>query len=309
MNFIKGIVMSKVRAFVQLLFIVLSFSIYAEDQKNFHLTFDDGPSGAATTKILDILKQEGVKATFFVVGNKITEKNLPIIKRMKEEGHVVGFHANRHISFYTGKEIGGSAKIDLFKEDGIYNKEKAKEMLVPPKIAREYIDNIFRFPGGNGAINYVPKTPVLKSKHEQLQDILCKDCLFQGDIGWDIDSDDWRFTKKQPEKIINNVLRQCEKTKAGVVLMHDNHSAGALEQLIKEMKSRKYKLSPLNTAFRQDYVSTCSAKKIPCMPRDFTTPENYYDNAELRDCPAIEECQAPPVKNDFEKIIDRAGVQ
>jgi len=60
-----------------------------------YLTFDDGPSENWTPKILDILKEKGVKATFFVVGDKA--KRCPdIVKRIVEEGHGIGNHTYTH---------------------------------------------------------------------------------------------------------------------------------------------------------------------------------------------------------------------
>lgn len=73
--------------------------------KIIYLTFDDGPSDRVTPKILDILKEEGVKATFFIIGkNAETRKNL--IKREIAEGHTVGVHSYTHKygDIYSSKE-------------------------------------------------------------------------------------------------------------------------------------------------------------------------------------------------------------
>ena len=59
------------------------------------LTFDDGPSGAITEKLLDGLAARNVKATFFLCGYRI-EKFPEIAQRMAEEGHELGLHSNRH---------------------------------------------------------------------------------------------------------------------------------------------------------------------------------------------------------------------
>ncbi|RXZ81572.1 polysaccharide deacetylase family protein [Paenibacillaceae bacterium] len=59
------------------------------------LTFDDAPDGVFTPKVLDILKKEGVKATFFVVGNRV-EAHPDMMKRIIDEGHVVGNHSYNH---------------------------------------------------------------------------------------------------------------------------------------------------------------------------------------------------------------------
>lgn len=59
------------------------------------MTFDDGPS-SVTPKILDVLKQENVKATFFVLGSRV-EKMPDMVKRMYEEGHYVASHGYSHV--------------------------------------------------------------------------------------------------------------------------------------------------------------------------------------------------------------------
>lgn len=64
-------------------------------EKIVYLTFDDGPSFIVTPRILDILKEKEVKATFFVVGNKIQDRE-EILKRIKEEGHAIGLHTFTH---------------------------------------------------------------------------------------------------------------------------------------------------------------------------------------------------------------------
>jgi peptidoglycan/xylan/chitin deacetylase (PgdA/CDA1 family) len=66
----------------------------AED-KQLLLTFDDGPDERWTPKILDILKKYHVHAAFFLVGLQ-AERNLPIVKRIYEEGHILGNHTFTH---------------------------------------------------------------------------------------------------------------------------------------------------------------------------------------------------------------------
>ena len=69
---------------------------YADSQQScVYLTFDDGPSDRVTPKILDTLKDEGVKATFFIVG-KSAETRRPIVKRAFDEGHTIGVHSYTH---------------------------------------------------------------------------------------------------------------------------------------------------------------------------------------------------------------------
>lgn len=64
------------------------------------LTFDDGPHGTYTAELLDGLKQRGVVASFFVLGEHI-EGNEELVLRMKEEGHLIGNHTFSHVKLDT----------------------------------------------------------------------------------------------------------------------------------------------------------------------------------------------------------------
>ncbi|MCM8709681.1 polysaccharide deacetylase [Clostridium sp. SYSU_GA19001] len=105
------------------------------EQKNIYLTFDDGPSYIVTSKILDILKEKEVKATFFVVGNKI-EGREDILKRMYEEGHSIGLHTftHKYRQIYSSHE-------KFIKEMDDTGKEVNRVLGFTPKI--------IRFPGGS----------------------------------------------------------------------------------------------------------------------------------------------------------------
>jgi len=75
----------------------LSYSSIQTDQKVLAMTFDDGPHPSLTPKLLDILKQRNIKATFFVVG-KNAKAYPQIIRRIIEEGHEIGNHTWTHAS-------------------------------------------------------------------------------------------------------------------------------------------------------------------------------------------------------------------
>ncbi len=59
------------------------------------ITFDDGPNPVATPRILDVLKQEGVQATFFVLGRH-ADRWPALVRRMSDEGHQLGNHGYHH---------------------------------------------------------------------------------------------------------------------------------------------------------------------------------------------------------------------
>ena len=90
-----------------LITLIFSFSVLAtaskpikaaqleESTKKIFLTFDDGPGGKVTEEILNTLKENDVKATFFLIG-ELVEKHPDLVKRMNDEGHSIGVHTFTH---------------------------------------------------------------------------------------------------------------------------------------------------------------------------------------------------------------------
>ena len=71
-------------------------NIYHSEEKVAYLTFDDGPSKSVTPMLLDLLKQENIKVTFFVLGSR-AELNPDLIRREYNEGHYIANHGYSHI--------------------------------------------------------------------------------------------------------------------------------------------------------------------------------------------------------------------
>lgn len=69
------------------------------------ITFDDGPNPDYTPGLLEGLKERGVKATFFLLGEEV-ERYPEIVKQMKQDGHLIGVHSYQHVNF---KEVGTTA--------------------------------------------------------------------------------------------------------------------------------------------------------------------------------------------------------
>jgi peptidoglycan/xylan/chitin deacetylase (PgdA/CDA1 family) len=65
----------------------------ASGRKVVYLTFDDGPNPAVTPKLLDLLKEKNVRASFFLIDTYVNETTAPIVRRIFEEGHTVGQHS------------------------------------------------------------------------------------------------------------------------------------------------------------------------------------------------------------------------
>ena len=112
-------------------------SLNSCDEKVAYLTFDDGPTIKATPKILDILKEEDIKASFFVIGKYL--KNHPdIVKREYEEGHYIANHGYDH----------NNSKLYASSESFI-NEVKSTDLEIGKAIGNlNYCSHIFRFPNG-----------------------------------------------------------------------------------------------------------------------------------------------------------------
>lgn len=95
-------------------------------QKVIYLTFDAGYENGCTAKILDTLKKHEVSAAFFLVGNYI-EKNADLVRRMVEEGHIVGNHTMHHYDMSKISEKAAFAK-ELQDLEDLYKETTGKEL-------------------------------------------------------------------------------------------------------------------------------------------------------------------------------------
>jgi len=184
------------------------------------LTFDDGPWPNTTSKILAILKEKNIKATFFMIGQNL--KNFPQLgQQVVADGHAIGNHTWHHWhrqmnEFTAAREIDDTAAL-LYKTTGVKT-------------------SLFRPPNGflsNGLADYARKQ----------NDVV---------VLWSIDSGDWHKRGVSVEGLVNHVL---QKAKPGaIVLMHDGSGVStvghvsslrsltveALPKIIDELKKQNY---------------------------------------------------------------------
>ncbi len=117
-----------------------------KEEKIAYLTFDDGPTLKATEKILDILKEEEIKATFFVVGKHVKE-HPELVKRAYEEGHYIANHGYHH----DNKKLYSS-------NENFINEIKNTDIEIGKAIGIEnYCSHVFRFPNGYMSSHYKAK--------------------------------------------------------------------------------------------------------------------------------------------------------
>ena len=194
-----------------------------KEGKRVFLTFDDGPSTSVTPHILDTLKKYNIKATFFVLGNRVSD-NAELIKREYNEGHYIANHGYSH----RYDKIYASSK-NVLKE---YNKT---EQEIKKALGDEnYSSNLFRFPGGSIGGEYD------KIKEKAKIDLERNQIAY---LDWNALTNDaaGAYTK---EKIIKNLKKTVGNKNNVVVLMHDAPDKiltyETLEDIIKYLQEKGY---------------------------------------------------------------------
>lgn len=191
-----------------------------------YLTFDDGPS-STTSKVLDILKKENIKATFFIVN--YNDYYIDTIKRIVREGHTIGLHSYTHNYKYI------YSSEDAYFEDLLKLKDKLKN-------TTGIDSNIIRFPGGS--------SNTISSFNKGIMSRLSKLVKETGYryFDWTIDSKDAGGAKNS-EDVYNNVIKNLKANRNNMVLMHDfgnnQKTVDSLEKIIKEAKEKGYSFSKI----------------------------------------------------------------
>lgn len=199
-------------------------NIYKSDTKRVFLTFDDGPS-EVTNQILDTLKQEKVKATFFVLGSNV--KILPnVVKRIYDEGHYIANHGYSHV--YSKIYASPQTVLDEFNQCN----DAVKEAIQVP----EYNSHLFRFPGGLVGGKYA----TIKNEANEL--------LKQNEVmhvDWNSLTGDAETNNLSIEFELQRLRETSEGKNSLVILMHDAQAkkttADALPNIIAYLKEQGYK--------------------------------------------------------------------
>jgi peptidoglycan-N-acetylglucosamine deacetylase len=113
--------------------------------KHLYLTFDDGPIPGPTEFVLDILKKNTVKATFFCIGDNV-RKHPSVFNRILAEGHCVGNHTFNHLSGWSTENSKFLQNVQAF-ETTIADKQKSSHLFRPPygRIKRSQIKGLSDF--------------------------------------------------------------------------------------------------------------------------------------------------------------------
>ena len=235
----------------------------------FTLTFDDGPHATRTPKVLDVLKKHDVKAIFFVLTSQINDSTFPIIKRMLDEGHLVGSHGLTH-----------DRARDLTKAE--WKKKITKSFTDLAKwhklAGHEFTKHYYRFPYGEyGTRSDYHHINALKEVSQELMGENCINMAF-----WDVDTADWvpgMTSKEVAQNIIvhneggtfidfkrvgstyvKNPINLKNPPVGGVVLQHDVHeiTAQAVDLFIQYAKNSGVALPRIDDVEEFRITKNCS---------------------------------------------------
>jgi len=219
------------------------------------LTFDDGPLPPYTNRILDTLKSECVKATFFLVGRMV--RGYPsIVRRIYNDGHTIANHSQNHpFTFHKMTVEQASAEI----EEGF---ESLRSVLGNPKAVSPF----FRIPG---LLRQPAVEQYLSSRNY---------------MTWSVDflADDW--TRISASEVASRAISRMEAHRKGILLLHDIQPATALAfpEILSELKARGYKIVHVVPA-------------TPDRPKTVTTPEQWVARGAVPDRVAAEQRVWPRV--------------
>lgn len=198
-------------------------NIYNSETKRVFLTFDDGPSKTVTTKVLDILKQENIKATFFLLGSRV-DLYPEIIKREYDEGHYLASHGYSHV--YSQIYASPHNTLDEYNKSLTSIRNAIGE--------QEFNPHLFRFPGGYKGGKYA-------QIKEQAAQLLNQNGILN--IDWNALTAD-SAGAETTEEFIAELEKTVPKYNSVVVLMHDNGTktatAEALPTIIQYFRERGF---------------------------------------------------------------------
>ncbi len=203
------------------------WEVKREDGKKVaYLTFDDGPSINNTPEVLRILKENGIKATFFLIGQN-AEKHRELVKREVEEGHVVGNHTYSHRLRYR-------------EEPSVFVDDVNKCNLVLKSIlGQDYNLKLLRFPGGSFTTAHLNMQP--------FKDAITKEGYHF--VNWNDMTGDANGNNLSVDVLMNN-LKKYTTDNTVVILMHDAPAkittVEALPEVIQYLKSNGYTFETLN---------------------------------------------------------------
>ena len=165
----------------------------AEEIKTIYLTFDDGPTDSVTPKVLDVLKEKQVRATFFVIGRQIRGRE-DTVRRTAAEGHAVGIHSYTH------------EYADIYKSESalLSDIEKCKSAIAA--VLPGFNSSLYRFPGGSFLCPQY-RTAVTDAGYRY--------------VDWNASSDDAVLGDASPRELFERAVNSAKGKTRVVLLLHD----------------------------------------------------------------------------------------
>lgn len=194
----------------------------ASNGRKVYLTFDDGPSSKVTNEILDILEKNEVKATFFLIGNKI-EGNEDVVKRIYDGGNSIGLHTYSHNfnAIYCDEDL-------FIKEMMDCRNEINRVIGISP--------NIIRFPGGSCSRFSEKGIKILHDNHFKVYD-------------WNLDTTDGFNPNLSPNGLYRKATKGSDKIYAITLLMHctdlNENTVKALPKIIEYYKAQGFEFATI----------------------------------------------------------------
>ena len=172
---------------------------FNKNKKAVALTFDDGPGGDKTNKIVELLEQNKAHATFFMVGNKM-ESGISVMKNVLDKGNEIGSHSYAHKSM---------------------KRQKINDLLSDEEKTKEIYHNIT-------GKNLIYTRPPYGAINDKIKESL--DTIF---ITWDLDTEDWLHRDKN--YIVDYVMENVHD--GDIILMHDlyDSTVEAVEELLPKL--------------------------------------------------------------------------
>jgi peptidoglycan-N-acetylglucosamine deacetylase len=200
--------------FIQMRFFMRSICSAKTNEKQISLSFDDGPSGEKTIRILGILKENRVEAAFFCIGRNM-QGNEELLRRITNEGHIIGNHSNSHGRFFP-----------LYSSRKILNELELTSLTCQDMTG--FYPRFFRPP--YGVTNPNIKKAVLRGGFIS--------------IGWSIRSYDTVIGNE--ERLLSRILNRLKP--GAILLLHDTSESTLkiLPRLLKEIRNRGYSMTRLD---------------------------------------------------------------
>lgn len=211
----------------------LGYSSVHVDGPYIAITFDDGPHGTNTPRLLDILAKRNIKATFFVLGQCVAEYP-QILKRIASEGHEIGNHSWSHPSFAKMSNDGVRSQIDRTQQLIGDTMGKRPTILRPPY----------------GAITPAERQWIAKDFGLKI-------------ILWSVDPQDWKF--RDAARVQRTIVNETRN--GSIILAHDIHPStiDAMAPTLDALLAKGFKFVTVSELIAME-------KPLPEQPKSIPTP-------------------------------------